>query len=277
MTLKTFPGMVVDANSGVTLPSTVKFEVPYSFAKLSQSKATQEAYLLERWKWFNENLFGGRMTPPKFEIMKNMVNPKTLGLWFPGRNLIKLAGKLFRLPTDVQPLGTLVHEMAHQYVDTILQQRHEDAHGPTWKHVMVQVGMPPDAKYTGDYVEMLDKSQRDMIKVVKENVNPPLDEVQKNLMTFCLAIEPRKKKETPTVLVGSHGFVRSTDTTRPSVPVYTERQLGIEEFNWVYYDSLKVLDVIDARFKIPSVLRESVSKAKAQAIADYLKSKLRAQ
>lgn len=171
--------MVVDLSSGITLDPPVKFKVPYSFCKIDKGTTFKLRYIVERWHWFNTELFGGQMKVPNIQVDKAFKNPKTLGFWRGSDRVLMMAHKMFTLPTDKQILGTLVHEMAHQYDFEILQTPWRErmikrGHGPSWDHVMQSVGMPADDKFAGDADELLDEKQKENLDL-RRGIKDPND------------------------------------------------------------------------------------------------------
>jgi hypothetical protein len=262
----------VDENGGITFPPEIRWKTPYSFAKLSGSSVQQINFTKERWSWFNEHLFGGVLTMPDFEISKATTAMKTLGLWYPYKKKLVLAGKLFKLPTDSQALGTLVHEMAHQYESEITPRPNsEDAHGPTWQGIMRDIGQPTGAKYTGPSQRLYDTEQLTLLEKVKKE-RPSVDTVYSTLITYCFQVDLKKKKQTPFVIVGEHTQrrVRAADA-QTLVPGFTELDLKAGQWRWVAYSSLTVLDPFTARLKMPESLRDAKAKAYAALVRDNIR------
>lgn len=97
---------------------------------------------------------------------------KNLGSWSPWERKIRIARRIFRIPKDGQLLNTLAHEMAHQYVSEVLHTTGEDVHGPAWQSTMMSIGLPIDAKFTGDRRELMSRRELDTtkhIETVKQN------------------------------------------------------------------------------------------------------------
>lgn len=140
--------------------------MPYSLCKIDKGTTFKLKYIKERWHYFNAELFGSAMKEPNLQVDKAFKNPKTLGFWRPWDRVLLMAHKMFVLPTDKQILGTLVHEMAHQYdaevlKTPIMERMIKRGHGPTWDHIMKSIGMPADATYAGDSDELLDEKQKE--------------------------------------------------------------------------------------------------------------------
>lgn len=107
--------ITVDEAAGVLIPN-VKFPTTLSLGSIEGGGTTYKIkYLTERWNWFNTHLFGGVMKQPKFEITRSMPDIKQFGSWQPGTRILRMHPKLWALKSEAQCLGTLVHEMAHQY------------------------------------------------------------------------------------------------------------------------------------------------------------------
>lgn len=167
----------MDESSGIEVDPEVKFKTTFSIARIDRGTAFKLRYLKERWVFFNKELFGNEMEIPKFVILKAFKNPKILGLWSSQDKTISVAHKVFTLENDKQLLGTLVHEMAHEYDSEVAKTPMSElfryrGHGPNWKHIMTSIGMPPDVAFTGDFTELMDKQQKDNIAL--RNATPNL-------------------------------------------------------------------------------------------------------
>jgi hypothetical protein len=104
--------------------------------------ARLEAALLreiaEQYRLLAVNYFKGALTMPQFELVASRAR---LGRWVEGTRTIELSRPLVL----EQPWGVVVevlkHEMAHQYVSEILEERGESAHGPRFRAVCDKLGI----------------------------------------------------------------------------------------------------------------------------------------
>lgn len=257
----------VDKNSGITFPPGVTFQTPFTFARISQASATRLAYLQERWDWFNKNLFGSDLSPPKFILSRNSKNPKLLGWWTAYFREMGFSPQLFNVPHDKTLLGTLVHEMAHQYVSEVEKPPyHEDAHGPTWKSVMTRVGMPDDDKYYGDVLELRDKNQRK----ITEEIRAPIieDDVEKlrtSEFSYARYLDSKKAKDTPVIIVGGY-------EKQGRLAGFNASQILENPFVWYPKSYLRLVDPIQARISFPKVFFSTFAKSKVQEVKNALET-----
>jgi hypothetical protein len=108
--------------------------------------AALEAALLRAlaalWDEINQNHFRGSLRRPVLALHDE---PGRLGQWQGGRRHLSLSRALVR----DQPWGVvrevLKHEVAHQFVDQVLQAHDETAHGPAFEAVCRQHGIDPAA------------------------------------------------------------------------------------------------------------------------------------
>jgi SprT-like family len=166
----------VQPDSSVKIDKSVKFKVPWVSVQLSNSATIAHKYLEERWHWANIELFGGEMKMP----VLTMEDHKALGFWRSGDRKLNLQKKLFKLKTDEQILGTLFHEMAHQYEDEVAKtpwrERMQDAgHGPGWIDIMNKIGMPPDKNFTGDDVVLKTEKEKENLNLRNSAQNTEFD------------------------------------------------------------------------------------------------------
>jgi hypothetical protein len=222
--------ITVDSSSGVTIDPEVKFKVPYAFCKIDKGTTFKLKYVKERWHWLNTELFGSKMVEPHFVVGKAFKNPKTLGHWKAYTKELLIANKIFLLPYDKQVLGTLVHEMSHQYDSEILQtpvrvRMIKGGHGPSWDYVMKSVGMPPDDKFAGDSTELLDEQQKENLEIKKAN---PKDAPNK--------ITPEsfgKERYIPALYITNRG------TTQPIILL--NKRLGSNRDVYAYFDKKDII------------------------------------
>jgi hypothetical protein len=98
--------------------------------------------LAESWDEINHSHFGGKLQRPVLALHDG---PGRLGAWGSERRQLSLSRALIW----EQPWGVvrevLRHEMAHQFVDQVLQVRDETAHGPAFERVCRQHGIDASA------------------------------------------------------------------------------------------------------------------------------------
>lgn len=136
-------------HGAVKIVGGAEFRYTYELCSVDNSQQYITAYLVERWHFFNTHLYGGVMKVPPFRLNKRK---RILGLWRPGAGVMEFGTQMFKLggqTGEKDLLGTLVHEMAHQYVSQIIHKEEINPHGPVWQHVMQSIGMNTDAKYRG--------------------------------------------------------------------------------------------------------------------------------
>lgn len=262
------PGPItVDAHAGVLIPG-VKFPTPFTYAKIAPGLSFKVKYIEERWHWFNKHLFGGVMKPPlEIEITRNTGEIKTFGSWTSGYRLLKMHPKLWELKDESQALGTLVHEMAHQYETEHRPRSHDEilkggadrgAHGPTWQAIMAEIGMPVDATYKGGRQALQTDSER---RVVKRYENPYVRKAgPENLIeeqNLLVHVDFVKGKETPVVIVGNRQ--RNITKWGLCVPGFDAKDLKTRGWHWYPMSSLFVPDKIQITDFPRALFSESAS------------------
>jgi hypothetical protein len=110
--------------------------------------AALEAALLRAlaasWDEINQTYFRGKLGRPVLALHDG---PGRLGQWSGGRRQLSLSRRVvWEQPWGVV-LEVLKHEVAHQFVDEVLQAREETAHGPAFESVCRQHGI--DAAASG--------------------------------------------------------------------------------------------------------------------------------
>ena len=98
--------------------------------------------LLAAWRQINASLFSGGMRPPSLELSDSV---RTLGTWQRGSRMLSLSRRLLRQESWSVVCEVLKHEMAHQYVDEVLQVRDESAHGPAFQRTCRRRAIDPAA------------------------------------------------------------------------------------------------------------------------------------
>lgn len=268
--------IVVDEFDGVLIPN-VKFPTAFSLGALEQGKTFKIKYLKERWTWFNDHCFGGDMKMPKeFDITKNFQDIKLFGSWTPSERKIKMHPKLWQLKDESQCLGTLAHEMAHQYVsEKYPEARREDAHGPTWKSVMTRIGLSPSAKWNGRQEDL--RSLKEEKVVQRFSTTAPKVKVEKFTSPYNLAVYVNtiKGRETPLVIVG--GTMRTPEQHYRTnyVPGFSVKEISGLNFRWYEVANLYIPDQpkIDADF--PKELLGKAARDRAEEIYRELEARKR--
>jgi Protein of unknown function (DUF2786)/SprT-like family len=91
----------------------------------------------------NGLLFNWRLSVPSFLLCDSKTR---LGQWLPALKTIELSRRLLELSWGAV-VEVLKHEMAHQYVDEVLGNSDETAHGPAFRKVCAERGI--DARANG--------------------------------------------------------------------------------------------------------------------------------
>lgn len=86
--------------------------------------------------------FRRRLRRPSIELCDSRVR---LGVWVREPRSLRISSALFLERGWGTVLDVLKHEMAHQYVDEVLGQTGETAHGPAFRRVCEERGIEPDA------------------------------------------------------------------------------------------------------------------------------------
>ncbi|MBM4342593.1 MAG: SprT-like domain-containing protein [Deltaproteobacteria bacterium] len=119
-----------------------------------------------RWSWksANDERLRGVLKPPVFAI--DCGSAQRLGQWVRGARLLSISERhMLTAPWhDVEQ--TLLHEMAHQYVDEVLHIHDETAHGPAFVRACARLQV--DSKASGPMGSAVhDETQRILDKVQK--------------------------------------------------------------------------------------------------------------
>lgn len=241
-----------DSSSWVKRPSNIRsdvhasiwidghlFKTPISYCVIEgRSTRYKETYLLERWKYLNEHCFSSKMqAPTMFEIVRNTVSVKTLGVWDPSSKKMFFHPKLFDLKDEGILLGTIIHEMAHQYVSEVLKASWSDqksAHGPIWQQVMADLGLPVDAKYLGGSETLLNRKQR---KAKEEHLNSGGGELRAidfagSVLNYGWFFNRKLHKRLPVIVIGNG--------------VLKDRRSG---YNGVYLPIIDVNQIVDSSYR----------------------------
>jgi hypothetical protein len=97
------------------------------------------------WHHYNEEYLAARMKPPLIELS---LAARTLGQWDRGHRRISVSAEHVRRDSWMAVMDTLRHEMAHQYVDEILQVEDETPHSAAFAQACRQLRCSPRAAAT---------------------------------------------------------------------------------------------------------------------------------
>jgi len=86
--------------------------------------------------------FRGQIKLPQFELVASR---SRLGRWVPATRTVELSRPLVMDQPWGVVLEVLKHEMAHQFVDEVLRDPSETAHGPRFRAICMQLGIDPAA------------------------------------------------------------------------------------------------------------------------------------
>lgn len=110
--------------------------------------AELEAALLRevrlKYDYENDARFGDRLVPPVFALTDSLTK---LGRWVPATRRLELSRTLVLSRPWLEVMSVLEHEMAHQFVDEVLQIKNEPPHGDTFQRVCAERGI--DARAAG--------------------------------------------------------------------------------------------------------------------------------
>src|SRR4051812_43490555 len=95
------------------------------------------------YDWQN-NRFKDRLTAPVIVLADS---EQRLGRWISQTRTLELSRTLVLERPWPEVIAVLEHEMAHQFVDEVLQIRDEPPHGPTFQRVCAERGI--DARAAG--------------------------------------------------------------------------------------------------------------------------------
>ncbi|MBA3396808.1 MAG: DUF2786 domain-containing protein [Deltaproteobacteria bacterium] len=118
------------------------------------------------YRWLNGERFGDRLRPPLL-VLSDTAN--RLGVWKPATRTLELSRRLVLERPWLEVTSVLEHEMAHQFVDEVLGERAESAHGETFRRVCADRGI--DARAAGAPVA----------STVTDSVDRTLDRIRKLL------------------------------------------------------------------------------------------------
>jgi hypothetical protein len=96
------------------------------------------------YEQLNERRFGDKL---KLPVLALSDTSKRLGQWTRATRTLELSRDLVLVRPWLEVTSVLEHEMAHQFVDEVLDVRNESPHGPTFQRVCAQRGI--DARAAG--------------------------------------------------------------------------------------------------------------------------------
>jgi len=94
--------------------------------------------LLDTWHLHNQGRFGGRMRAPQIRLVDT---GSVLGRWCGQERCLQIATNLIVEHHWSVVSEVLLHEMAHQYVQEVLQISDETAHGPAFRRLCEERGI----------------------------------------------------------------------------------------------------------------------------------------
>lgn len=108
---------------------------------MADRAALERALLAELehwWRGLNAQLFDGELRPAVLQLSDTRAQ---LGRWERATRHIRLSRGFVADASWGEVVEVLKHEMAHQYVDEVLRQTDESAHGPTFRAVCMERGI----------------------------------------------------------------------------------------------------------------------------------------
>lgn len=131
--------------------------------------------LRAKWRLTNTLRLGGALQQPVFAIDCGVA--RRLGQWNKLGRLLSVSEEHILTAPWLEVEKTLLHEMAHQYVDEVLQVAGETAHGPAFAQACEKIGVTPEAtakKSAADGAEIdkvLQKVQKLLALAESQNVH----------------------------------------------------------------------------------------------------------
>ncbi|MDX2086384.1 MAG: DUF2786 domain-containing protein [Kofleriaceae bacterium] len=119
--------------------------------------------LVRAYEWANHARFRERLKLPVIALVDMS---SRLGHWVPKGRRLELARSFVLERPWPEVISVLEHEMAHQFVDEVLEVREESAHGETFRRVCEERGIdaraggPPIAAYSADGDRVLDRIRK---------------------------------------------------------------------------------------------------------------------
>lgn len=129
------------------------------------------------WSQYNDEYVDGRMRPPSFRIGTSTA---LLGQWDGVRREIVLSAHHILRDDWTSVLETLRHEMAHQYVQEVLEVRDESSHGPAFVKACERMRCSPRSGARVDEVrgDGPDKTMRVIQKLLSLAESPNENEAE---------------------------------------------------------------------------------------------------
>jgi hypothetical protein len=235
--------------------------------KVEVGQSYKLRWLAERWKWCNTHMFGGSMREPKFVIGRKGKN--ALGVWRRLTREMEIAHRMFDLKDEAHALGTLIHEMAHQYNDEVEftppEHGEEDiitkGHGPTWKSIMRRLGQPDDAEFTGQHTELFNEKQREALRNISEDserirpTNAYLQTKEKHYLVYVNKNTGTEKIYCVTNIVRP----KEDHSTYEQVAGFSASQLKTPDFTWVVIQNCYVAMPGKVKKEAPELLTHEAS------------------
>lgn len=271
-------GTIVQPDASTEIPN-VRFNTKYSLCKIEAGSSYKLRWLVERWKWCNQHLFGGDMKEPKFEIVRG---EKRLGWWSASTKTMAIAHLMFTLKDEGHALGTLIHEMAHQYNSEVMptpedeeaQDKATKGHGPTWKAIMRQIGQPTDIAFTGKGEDLLSDKKRkvlDQLKPGTERILVSLTDIIDKKIQYLVHIN-RYAKEQVIRVTPEHKRSSVVHTNTWFVAGFGVDKLKSPHFDWFPLSNCYVAMPSRVRKDAPQLMSPEAD-AKYEEIVKYLAGK----
>lgn len=94
--------------------------------------------IVQHWRYYNQTLFGRSMKVPQFQTHEGM---SRLGYWSNHQRMISISKDLIFSEPWYKVLAVLQHEMAHQFVDEVMQSPNVPPHGELFQSVLKKFGI----------------------------------------------------------------------------------------------------------------------------------------
>jgi len=159
------------------------------------------------WKRLNYALFSSAMQPPILELGESS---SRLGFWNKTHRVLCISQHLITTQNWGVVTEVLKHEMAHQYVDEVLQVHHETAHGPAFVRLCERLAIDPKASGLPKSTEASKRSQK----------------MEKVRRLLALANSPNKHEAQAATRAAKDIMLRYNLNLGANTPRYEFRQLG---------------------------------------------------
>lgn len=156
---------------------TLRVGVPERF-RLAGTDSSMLKHIEAVWEKANEVLFEGKMKKPRFSLLKGAsasnFTKRGLWSWNGDSGTLSISPHLYSTRREAFVVGTIVHEMCHQYnteVDRLSREEMavEAGHGPEWRRRMEIVGLVPSRYSKYDNVSLMGQSTRRKETLAKVN------------------------------------------------------------------------------------------------------------